>query len=323
MATLAIVVPAYRLRFLAQALASLAAQTVQDFTVYVGDDASPDDLRAACERWQDRLDLRYTRFEHNLGGRDLVAQWMRCVALSHEPWVWLFSDDDEMPPDAVQRVLDAVRAAGERTPLLHFNVDRIDAQGGLITAEPAFPPQLTARGFALRRLRFELSSYAPDYVFARAAFDAAGGFVPLPRGWCSDDATWISLAARGGLHTLDGARVRWRDSGDNISARHGADRPDKLRALVGFVRWLLDFLAAHPAAPGEPSDAELQAALRPWLMRQLRFLQLPLDAALRAEVMHALAGRPGFPAPALAWGLHRSNLRLAWRGWKQRRRQRG
>ncbi len=109
---LAIVIPAYRTRFLQAALTSLAAQTDQAFTVYVGDDASPDDVQALCAAWADKLDLRYTRFDSNVGGQDLVAQWTRCIALSHEPWVWLFSDDDELEPGCVQ----AWREVAHRQP---------------------------------------------------------------------------------------------------------------------------------------------------------------------------------------------------------------
>lgn len=42
---LAIVMPAYKARFLRQALESIAQQTDKRFTVYVGDDASPDDIK--------------------------------------------------------------------------------------------------------------------------------------------------------------------------------------------------------------------------------------------------------------------------------------
>ena len=40
MKTLAIIIPAYKGRFLGEALESLARQSCMDFTVYVGDDCS-------------------------------------------------------------------------------------------------------------------------------------------------------------------------------------------------------------------------------------------------------------------------------------------
>lgn len=308
---LAIVIPAFKGRWLAATLESIAAQTARDFVVHIGDDASPDDLGALCDCFAGRLDLRYTRFETNLGGSDLIAQWQRSIALADAPWVWLFGDDDLMPPDAVARVLVAIGQAAAETALLHFDVDVIDAEGRPVRAEPRYPPQLTARAFLRARLRFELASYAPDYVFRRAALERVGGFVRFPRAWCSDDATWALLAAHGGLRTLPGAPVCWRSSGANISARHGPDAEDKLRALLQFVAWLRGFLATHPAAVDEPTDEALLRELTGWFFGQLRFLRTPLRPAFTAEVRRALAGLPGLTRLGLEARMLRADLSLA------------
>jgi glycosyltransferase involved in cell wall biosynthesis len=299
-APLAIVLPVWRARFFEATLASIAAQRCRDFVVVVGDDASPDDIGALCQRWAPQLPaLRYTRFADNLGGHDLVAQWQRCVALAPEPWIWLFSDDDLMPPDAVERLLAAVRAPGAQPRLYHFNVERIDAAGQVLAAEPAFPGHLSAREFMRRRLGFALSSYAPDYVFQRAALERIGGFVPFPRAWCADDATWMALAAEHGIQTLAGAPVRWRDSGDNISSRHDRDAPAKFEALLGFLRWLDGELQRHPARPGEPGDEALQRLMPRWFFRQVRFLGLGFGEGRAQAAVAALGGLRGFSRPAL------------------------
>ncbi len=310
MKPLAIVIPAYKGRFLAATLQSIAAQDTQDFRLIVGDDASPEDLRRLCRAVEGRVDLHYTRFEHNLGGRDLVAHWARCVALSNEPWVWLFSDDDLMPPDAVGRLLNAVRAEPDAGDLWHFDVDRIDAEGRVLRSEPRFPPRLSARAFAQARLGFELSSFAPDYVFARAAYERVGGFVNFPRAWCADDASWLALAARSGIRTLAGAPVQWRESGINISAAHGADVEDKWQAQLQFLAWLDQFLRQHPAAAGEPADEAVMARARPWLMAQAYRLRRPLlghGAAATARALASVRGAGGFGLwPAML----RADLRL-------------
>ena len=91
---LAIIIPAYKARFFREVLDSIVRQSNRDFTVYIGDDASPDDLESIVSDYKDKLDIFYFRFEQNWGGRDLVAHWERCIELSDEPLVWLFSDDD-------------------------------------------------------------------------------------------------------------------------------------------------------------------------------------------------------------------------------------
>jgi len=321
MKPLAIVIPAYKGRFLAATLQSIAAQDCGDFRLIVGDDASPEDLRSLCRAVEGRVELYYTRFEQNLGGRDLVAQWARCVALCDEPWVWLFSDDDLMPPDAVRRLLDAIRAAPGARDLWHFNVERIDAEGRVLRSEPAFPPRLSARAFAVARLGFELSSFAPDYVFARAAYERIGGFVNFPRAWCADDASWIALGARAGIHTLAGAPVQWRESGINISAAHGADVEDKWQAQLQFLAWLGDFLRRHPAVEGEPSDAQILARARPWLMAQAYRLRRPLLSQGAVATARALAPLRGAGGMGLWAAMLRADLRLLARRLRSARRK--
>ena len=94
---LSIVIPAYKATFLPAALDSIAAQTCQNFTLYIGDDNSPHNLENIVNRYKDEINLVYHRFDANLGGNDLVAQWERCISLTQgEPYIWLFSDDDVM-----------------------------------------------------------------------------------------------------------------------------------------------------------------------------------------------------------------------------------
>jgi glycosyltransferase involved in cell wall biosynthesis len=85
---LAIVIPAWRSQFLGATLDSLRAQTDRRFRVYIGDDASPDDIAAVVARHGAELELVYHRFGENLGRRNLVAHWHRCVGLTRgEPWL--------------------------------------------------------------------------------------------------------------------------------------------------------------------------------------------------------------------------------------------
>ena len=90
---LAIVIPYYKLTFFEATLQSLADQTDKRFMVYIGDDASlesPDDL---LEKYQQKFDFEYYRFEENLGGTSLVKQWERCIAMTKdEEWVMILGD---------------------------------------------------------------------------------------------------------------------------------------------------------------------------------------------------------------------------------------
>ena len=67
---LAIVIPAYKGRFLKKTLDSIAVQAHKDeFVLYIGDDASPERLDKIVESYQNKVNLVYHRFSENMGGQ--------------------------------------------------------------------------------------------------------------------------------------------------------------------------------------------------------------------------------------------------------------
>ena len=282
-AQLAIVIPAFKPDFFAATLASIAKQQVRNFKVYVGDDASPADLWGICEPFAEQFDLRFVRFETNLGQRDLVAHWNRCVQLSTEPWVWLFSDDDLMEPACTARFQEAIGSQSNAAEVFHFNVTKIDGAGDVLEQLPAFPAQLSVRAFALARQQFALQSFAPDFVFARTAFDRVGGFVNFPLAWCSDDASWIAMANDKGICTMDGPRVHWRLSGQNISAKSPVAHVQMIEALVKYLAWLNQHLLSNPPQQGDLSNEQVLDWAPWWLFKQLDYMQAHISVF---QVLH-------------------------------------
>ncbi len=288
MHVLAIVIPAYKPDFFRAALESVAAQTDRRFRVYVGDDAAPPEIAAVCEEVAARgLDLVYHRFVENLGGRSLTAHWNRCVALSEEPWVWLFSDDDIMEPDCVAAIHEEI-AQGRSGDVLRFDTRVIDRRGETIGINPLHPEVESGTDFIYSRLRGERNSYVVEYVFQREAFNRAAGFPDFPVAWCSDDVAWYSFAEKGTIRTLRRGSVRWRASGVNITDAKRRNQREKLVAgarFLGFVR--------ERVAPGDPNRARTpehwRAAEERWWVSQIRYL-MPIGPALLPLVIASADG---------------------------------
>ena len=165
---IAIIIPAYKSRFLQQTLASIAAQTNNSFTVYIGDDASPHDLKNIVCLYHDKLDIVYHCFEENLGKQDLPGHWERCIAMSKEPIVWLFSDDDLMPCDGIERILKVMDKCGERNIMLRFPLALIDGGNNVIYENSPFTDEMiSGYNFLLDKLEGRIYSAACEYVFSR------------------------------------------------------------------------------------------------------------------------------------------------------------
>ena len=241
MSQLAIIIPIYKPDFLHEALESLAAQTCQDFTVYVGDDCSPHPLSDIVTPFTKRINLHYTRFEHNLGATDLIGQWERCIGLAKdEEWLWMFSDDDCMDSSCVESFYKMLQLHPQHD-LFHYDVTVIESDGQPTTdrhfVKEDFPEWLSAKDFLKKRLKYRINSYVVEYVFRRKTLDAIGGFVRFPLAWCSDDATWYKMGKGSGILTIPKARVYWRKSDTNITPNRSSDiQRQKIKAVKSFLR---------------------------------------------------------------------------------------
>ena len=234
---LAIVIPAYKDTFLRRTLQSLAEQTCKDFTVYIGDDSSPHDLAPIVEEFEGRFPMCYHRFGENLGGRDLVAQWTRCVAMTRgEEWIWLFSDDDFLSPDCVEAFYREIRG-GAAYDIYRFNIQVVGRDDKPLR-RIVYPEVISSYELYRRKLLGGLECYVVEFVFSRAVYERAGGFVPFDLAWGSDLATWVNFGMERGIRTLPGGTVSWRSSGENISTLQTKETVErKVGALLAFFRW--------------------------------------------------------------------------------------
>lgn len=234
---LAIVIPAYKATFLRETLESIAAQTDKRFHLYIGDDCSPYDLAAIVDEFRERIPLTYKRFDDNLGGRDLVAQWERCIALSKdEPYIWLFSDDDTMAPGCVGAFYEAIEQYPDNE-LFRFNVKVIDNDGNKLR-DVIYPPQISSRELYLSKIKGTIECYVVEYIFKRSVYNREGGFVSFDLAWGSDLATWVKFGKKTGIITMESPDISWRSSGQNISTDYNQKTIDrKIAALIACLRW--------------------------------------------------------------------------------------
>lgn len=305
--SLAVIIPAYKGRFLSEALEGFALQTDQRFNLYIGDDASPDDIKSICDRFTGRLKFSYHRFDKNMGRVTLAGHWTRCVRLSSAPWVWLFSDDDVPAHNCVEKFYHYLRSGDTAAQLLHFDVDVIDGSGKVLRTPEPYGEFLTSAQYTMQRLSYSISSYAVEYIFRRDTFEREGGFAQFPMAWCADDATWALFGAESGIRTLKGAKVAWRQSGMNISSRDSPYKREKIEAAIAYLRWLSSSYADRTAFPAHEHQG--QSAMRKWFFAQLYRLNPRLGLARCFNASRELATLFGTSRTYEAYRLLRNELR--------------
>ena len=239
---LAIIIPGYKPDYLYNTLESLCTQSNKDFTVYVGDDNSPYELYKTVKQFKDKLDIQYVKFDDNLGGYSLIKQWERCIDLSNEEWIWLFSDDDIANPNCVDTFYKGIDHASK---LYKFNTKIIDGDGKLIARKfdkiNLLTGRLSSQEFIDNRLASNgFRSFAVEYIFHRDLYDKHK-FVEFPLAWASDDATWLLYSlSNGGLISILDEIVLWRYSGKNISSDNVNFNVivKKIEASSQYLKWL-------------------------------------------------------------------------------------
>lgn len=236
--SLAIVIPVYKIDFFNFVLDSLANQTDKNFNVYIGIDASRANFEEIIHKYDSVLNIYYKRFDDNLGGKNLVAQWNRCIDLiGDEAWIWLFSDDDIMEPNCVECFYKEVEN-GASYDLYHFNVDIINEQNQIVKHTKSYPDVIDSVTFLRKKNSARLDSFVVEYIFNRLTFEQLGGFQFFDLAWGTDIATWAKIGSTKGIKTITGSKVLWRQSSLNITPANDKQiLIRKLSANVSFYIW--------------------------------------------------------------------------------------
>jgi glycosyltransferase involved in cell wall biosynthesis len=295
LASLAIVIPAYKIKFLRESLQSIAGQTNQNFQLYIGDDCSPEPVADIVREFSERLPLKYHRFDRNLGGISLVQHWERCIRLSNEPWVWIFSDDDLMDEACVAAFYAELKTTHENHDLYRFNTVWVNGEGVKIKESPLHPQEERGSDFFRARMRDTRNSTLQEQIFSRSAWERIGGIPDFPLAWNSDDAFVAELGVRRPIRTIAGPRISFRMSDANVSNDSSAKTTArKITASAEFVLWAMDYFERH----AKPEKAEAARLSERWFLNYVsscwRFLSLRTCLEMDALWMKAWGGRRGW-----------------------------
>lgn len=254
-------------QYVAEAVASVLAQTESGFELVISDNASTDDTEEICRDFAARDErVVYVRNKANVGG---APNYNRCLALSSatEFFKWIAHDDtiDSRFLELCSAALDAEPEASLAFPALV----EIDAEGRTLRTEPAdlglVDPDAgrRARGFVeeVRRSRDILWAV---FGLARRSSLLRGG---LHGSYVASDQVFLfGLVLAGKLLCIPGTSYTRRVHGGasmqvNISPKARAAWYDTgSRPRLGLPHWTM--LAHHAAAvhrsglpPGERSRA--------------------------------------------------------------------
>jgi glycosyltransferase involved in cell wall biosynthesis len=279
--TVTVIVPAYRVApFIGDTIASVLAQTRQDFEIVVVNDGSPDtpELRAAVAPFLDRVQY----LEQENGGPSRARN--RAIAAARGTWLAFLDGDDLWAPTFLDSQLRRLEADPDAV-LVWCDSQPFGGSGREPTLMTSEPPSGECDVAALLSGRCVV--FTSTTVARRDAVLDAGGFdETLHR--CEDFDLWLRLATRGRLLYSRELLGRRRLHPTSQSASAAA----MLRSQVDVRR---RFVAATPLAPevravADAADRRCEAHIA--LADGHRLLAAGDAAAARRELARAAGELP-------------------------------
>ena len=231
------VLPAYKSEYLQVAIDSILQQTYIDFELIIVDDASPYHLESIVNQYNDNR-IVFHRNENNIGGKNLVSNWNKCIKYAKGEYVILASDDDIYSPFFLQQVDERIKDY-PNVDIIRSRVNRIDSDGIITDIEQIYKPFMPFSEFVFYWSKGIINCIA-NYAFKRTALLDAGGFVDMPCAWYSDDITIVNMSVNG-IATTDDALFYFRTSDKSISWTFNKETMRKKWKANGmFYQWFND-----------------------------------------------------------------------------------
>lgn len=231
------VLPAYKSDYLQDAIDSILQQTVSDFELIIVDDASPYHLETIVNRYDDQRVI-FHKNKENIGGKNLVENWNKCIKYAKGDYVILASDDDIYSPFFLQQV-DARIEEYPDVDIIRSRVNRIDSKGTITDIEQVYKPYMPFSEFVFYWSKGVINCIA-NYVFKRTSLLDADGFVDMPCAWFSDDITVVNMSING-IATTEDALFYFRTSNKSVSWTFDKDTiRKKWKANSMFYKWFND-----------------------------------------------------------------------------------
>lgn len=215
--SIAIIIPYYKIDFFEECLASVANQTDKRFTLYIGNDASPNDPKSLVDKYFPAGNYHYFHYEENVGGKNLTQQWQRILDNVKEDWFQILGDDDIIEPNFIKAFYNTLPIVDQKG----INVIKtaqywINDQGTqttpLTSLETFFPSK---KGF-IQKLQGRLLSSLSEHIFRKSAY-LKYNFVQIPLAWGTDDLAVLEFSEYKDLYFLNTTFVKVRVSDKSIT----------------------------------------------------------------------------------------------------------
>lgn len=236
--------PAYKSKFLSEALLSIKKQTYEKFVCIVSDDCSPEDIKKVFDDVVGS-DSRFTyrKNDTNMGSKSLVSHWNLLVDICETDYLIMASDDDIYKSTFLEE-LNQLTLKYPEANLLRARVELVNESGNLLLKDAIYPEFVNNLQFFRQTFASNSISCEANYCYKSSVLKRKGGFVEFPSAWFTDDATHIMMANNGCINSTS-VLFCYRVSTLSISNTWGnaEDARKKVHASLMFLKWINKYVS--------------------------------------------------------------------------------
>ena len=169
---ISITIPAFKGRYLTDAIESCLSQSYQNFELIIVDDCSPEDLRTiVCPYIKDNR-VRYYRNDKNCGAVNVVDNWNICLGYCTGEYVICMGDDDRLHPNCLEEYVKLINKYPQ-LKVFHAWTEIIDDENNVFDVQAMRPEFESAWSLWWHRWNPRYKQYIGDFCFdVQAAVDS-------------------------------------------------------------------------------------------------------------------------------------------------------
>lgn len=235
-----IAIPAYKSTYLAEAIQSILNQDYKNLEIIIVNDKSPENIAEIIKQFKDSR-IKYYENKQNIGGKDPVANWNKCLSYATGKFFSLLCDDDIYEPTFISSLYELSKKYPQ------CNVFRargkfIDTKGNIIDIYPAAPEIESCIEYMWHRISGLRMQTISEFMYRTEHILKIGGYTPLPKAWCADDVSIYKFSQHNNIVTCNNLLVGFRMSGINISTTNNKNILEKVEAQNLYTNWIKSLL---------------------------------------------------------------------------------
>lgn len=235
---LAIVIPFYKIDYFENCLQSVASQTDKRFTLYIGNDASPDNPTSLINKYLNTDHYKYYQYSENLGSKNLALQWERILQNVTEEWFQILGDDDVISANFVEEFYAQFQDKQDiDSNVVKFSQRWIDHTGQPLNDYTTYPHYISPIENWTNKFIKKHRSSLSEYIFCTAVYKKHR-FRQFPLAWGTDDFAVLEFSEDRKILFIDAANVQVRITDQSISGRN-TDLAEKAFANYQFYGQIL------------------------------------------------------------------------------------